>query len=97
MPDSANAPGADAQAHGGSPSQPAVCSSVEQRLRHLQDLGRGLVTLLELDQPRGFLVEVDADLGLQIGIGLIGDRADCCGQLALHALHAHADSASMLA
>src|SRR6185295_5954975 len=63
---------------------------VEHRLRDLEDARRGLVALLELDQPRRFLVEVDARLLGDRGPGVARDRRRLVGSEA-GALHANAD------
>src|SRR3954471_18781665 len=63
---------------------------VEHRLRDLQDPRRRLVALLVLDQPRRFLVEVDAGLLGDRGLRLAGNRSRLVGGKA-RALHADAD------
>jgi hypothetical protein len=71
-----------------------VEQGVEHRLRDLQHLGRRLVALLVLDQPRGLLVEVDAGLSARAvrparrALEISADRLGPCTRTPMSAIAA---------
>src|SRR5690606_23002863 len=54
---------------------------IEQGARNLNDLGRGVVVLLELDQISRLFIEVDRGRRVAVVLSLL---EDCAGSIAVH-------------